>query len=100
MFLQSKAISEKKLGKKHADFWAALLNLAVLYNKMGEFNKSESLYLETKAIYEKLMIKIVKHFKNYLNNLEDCILINFNMTKLKFYSELKVIYDKAISEIT
>jgi CHAT domain-containing protein len=53
LYLESKAIREKVLGRENPDYATSLEGLAILYDEMGQYEKAEPLYLECKAIREK-----------------------------------------------
>ncbi|MBK6994832.1 MAG: tetratricopeptide repeat protein [Lewinellaceae bacterium] len=46
LYLEAIAIREKTLGKAHIDYATNLGNLAILYDAMGSFEKSERISLK------------------------------------------------------
>jgi tetratricopeptide (TPR) repeat protein len=69
LYLESKDIWEKALGKGHSHYAANLNNLANLYRHMGQYEKAEPLYLESKDIWEKAVRKESPQYAASLNNL-------------------------------
>ncbi len=53
LYLDSKSILEKALGKEHIDYAANLQNLGLLYMAMDKYEKAEPIFLEAKSIQEK-----------------------------------------------
>ena len=52
-----KQIRQRILGNEHPDHATSLNNLALLYNRMGSYERAEPLYLETIKIKEKVLGK-------------------------------------------
>ncbi len=57
------------MGREHPDYAASLQNLAVLYKNMGQYEKAEPLYLESKAIREKALGRENPAYAESLQNL-------------------------------
>ena len=68
-YLESKAIREKALGREHPDYAQSLNGLAVIYNRMGQFEQAEPLYFESKAIRKKVLGREHPDYVQSLNNL-------------------------------
>ncbi|MDO8368262.1 MAG: tetratricopeptide repeat protein, partial [Saprospiraceae bacterium] len=69
LFIESKDIRSRTLGKEHPDYATSLNNLAILYNEMSNYEKAEPLYLEAKDIREKILGKEHPDYAGSLNNL-------------------------------
>jgi CHAT domain-containing protein len=69
LFLETKQIREKVLGKLHPGYATSCHNLASLYWYMGQYEKAESLFLETKQIREKVLGKLHPDYANSCNDL-------------------------------
>ena len=99
LYLESKAINEKVLGREHRDYAASLNNLAILYWKMGNYEKAEPLYLESKAIREKVLGKEHYDYAASLTNLANLYVDMGNFEKAEsFYLESKVILEKVLGK--
>lgn len=53
LYLESKRIREKVLGKGHSLYGSSCYNLGALNSRIGRYEKSEQFYLEAKEIFEK-----------------------------------------------
>ncbi|MDO8970922.1 MAG: tetratricopeptide repeat protein, partial [Saprospiraceae bacterium] len=69
LYLESKVIREKALGREHPDYASSLYNLAVLYLNTGQYEKAEPLFLESQGIQEKALGKEHPEYAESLYNL-------------------------------
>ena len=85
--------------KKSADYANALSSLGVLYRNTGNYEKSESFYLEALPIQEKFLGKEHPEYANTLNNLG---IVYYNMGNYaqteKYFLEAKNIREKVLGQ--
>ena len=71
LFIKSRDIKEKILGKENASYSTSLNNLAELYRIKGQHGKAEPLYKEARDIYAKVHGKEHPAYATSLNNLAE-----------------------------
>jgi tetratricopeptide (TPR) repeat protein/CHAT domain-containing protein len=66
---QALSIYKKALGKEHLDFATSLNNLAIIYNKIGQYEKALQLQEQSLAIYKKALGEEHPNVAISLNNI-------------------------------
>ncbi len=69
LYIESKQIREKVLGKEHPDYASSCNNLADIYEDRKQYGKAEPLYLESKQIRAKTLGKEHPEYASSCNNL-------------------------------
>ncbi|MCP4439715.1 MAG: CHAT domain-containing protein [Aureispira sp.] len=99
LYIESKNIREKTLGKDHPDYATSLYRLAGLYENMGNYDLALSLYIESKNIREKTLGKDHPNYANSLNNLAYLYMFmgNYDLA-LSLFVESKNIREKTLGK--
>ncbi|MFN0035681.1 MAG: CHAT domain-containing protein, partial [Saprospiraceae bacterium] len=97
LYLESKTIREKVLGKEHSDYAQSLNNLAILYSVTGQYDKAEPVFLEAIAIRG---ITQGREHPDYAQSLYNLALLYEEMGQYEKaeppYLEAKTIWGKAL----
>ena len=72
MYLETKDLRAKLLGKEHASYAVILNNLANLYSDMGLYESAVLLYLEARSIRFKQKESKPLPYASTINNLATC----------------------------
>ena len=87
------------MGEEHPEFATSLNNLAVLHQRMGNYEKALPLYIQAKNIREKVLGEEHPEFASLLNNLAYLYQLKGNYEKaLILYIQAKNIRKKVLGE--
>jgi CHAT domain-containing protein/Flp pilus assembly protein TadD len=87
------------LGVEHPDYAWSLNNLAILYKELGSYEIAEPLYLQAKAVREKVLGSDHPLYAASLNNLANFYMNSGNFEKAEpLYIEANIIREKIIGK--